>query len=109
MSAIALRGHHLGHDLQVRQELVDGLERVVVVAGVLELGPGQTELHAVGQLMGSVAGVMLACAEVVNDERLASIRVVAARCLSEKSIAGGIPLQVVGEKYLIDETEVFAN
>ncbi|KPU61916.1 hypothetical protein AN403_6007 [Pseudomonas fluorescens] len=46
-------------------------------------------------------GVMLAWAAVVNEERLASMRVVAARCLSEKSIAGGIPLQVVCKRYLI--------
>lgn len=46
---------------------------------------------------------------MVNAERLASIKVVAARCLSEKSIAGGIPLQVVCEKFLIDETETFPN
>ncbi|MNG35355.1 hypothetical protein D3C84_1220690 [compost metagenome] len=52
-------------------------------------------------------GVMLACADVVNDDRLASIRVVAARCLSEKSIGMGIPLQVVSEKCLIDETKHF--
>ncbi|MOA47665.1 hypothetical protein D3C78_1703200 [compost metagenome] len=40
-------------------------------------------------------GVMLAWAGVVTAARLASIRVVAARCLSEKSIVGGIPLRSV--------------
>jgi hypothetical protein len=55
------------------------------------------------------SGVMLACAAEVNDERLASMRVVAARCLSEKSIAGGIPLQAGCKKYLIALSETSQN
>ncbi|MNF01093.1 hypothetical protein D3C80_2000320 [compost metagenome] len=46
------------------------------------------------RMIALCCGVMLAWAAVVNDDRLANIRVAAARCLSEKSIAGGIPLQV---------------
>src|SRR3989344_6965527 len=43
--------HHLGHDLQVKQELLGGLELVVVVTGVFDVRHGQAELHAVGQFV----------------------------------------------------------
>ncbi|MNN02809.1 hypothetical protein D3C81_1154790 [compost metagenome] len=53
------------------------------------------------RMIALCCGEMLACAAVENDDRLASIRLAAARCLSEKSISGGIPLQAVCGKSLI--------
>ena len=61
------------------------------------------------RMVALCCGVMLACAGSVTDERLARIRVDAASCLSEKSIAKGIPLQAVSRKCLIDASDGFAN